>query len=280
MRCFVLQEQQQAIMRLTGLFLPPVILLEFVSATAFNEVTGPFPLKPVSRMQWCRLSMSTIIFNQRKGSVCTQWSLDVFFFFSPPNWQRYANGQPREKHEEKIINELAREVSHRSGSSIVAIMDPPLSFFPFFKQHFCHLMWEPVLWKVQFRVYFHTKSWVTVPPVFLQLYRFSFERSMCWLSPPEEITASWAQKQGGECLLNKCCHSQISLPGLQVEDAIGTLWRAYPECTSFPWLFRRLDVYYFVPSVLLHCLPVFFVPPLSCTRRDVVFEPARREALW
>lgn len=51
MRCFVLQEQQQATMRLTGLLLPPVILLEFVAATAFNEVTGPFPLKPVvSRM--------------------------------------------------------------------------------------------------------------------------------------------------------------------------------------------------------------------------------------
>lgn len=73
--------------------------------------------------------------------------------------------------------------------------------------------------------------------------------------------------------------SQISLPGLQVEDAIGTSWRAYPECTSFPWLFRRLDVYYLVPSVLFHCLPVFFVPTLSCTRQDVVFELARRETL-
>lgn len=36
MRCLVLQEQQQAIMRLTGLLLPPVILLEFVAAMAFN----------------------------------------------------------------------------------------------------------------------------------------------------------------------------------------------------------------------------------------------------
>lgn len=72
--------------------------------------------------------------------------------------------------------------------------------------------------------------------------------------------------------------SQILLPGVPVEDAIGTSWCAYPECTSFPWLFRRLDVYYLVLSVLFHCLPMFFVPTLGF-RQDIVFVMAPREAL-
>lgn len=62
---------------------------------------------------------------------------------------------------------------------------------------------------------------------------------MCWWSPPEEITASRAQKQSGECLLNKCCHSQISLPSVQVEEHRGVLIQSVPVShgSSEGWMF-------------------------------------------
>lgn len=48
---------------------------------------------------------------------------------------------------------------------------------------------------------------------------------------------------------------------------------ANPRCTSFPSIFRRLDVYYSALSVLFycHCLSMFFLPPLNCTRQDIAF---------
>lgn len=47
----------------------------------------------------------------------------------------------------------------------------------------------------------------------------------------------------------------------------------YPPCTSFPSVFRGPTVYCWVLSVLFvfHCLTVFFLPTLNCTRQDILF---------
>lgn len=109
-------------------------------------------------------------------------------------------------------------------------------------------------------VYFHTESWVTLPQVFLQLYRFSFERSMCWSSPPVEITPAGHRSR----VVNVCWTNVVilrsrflawSVGGGRYWNIVARLSRVY----QFPMALQRAGCLLFSPVCVVSLFAsVFF----------------------
>lgn len=95
----------------------------------------------------------------------------------------------------------------------------------------------------------------------------------------EKITATRAQYLSNTCLLWLRRRSQISVSGVRAENATRMSHRvgrhgACPLCTSFPSAFREMAVYYeglCLLFLIFHCLMVFFLPTLNCTKQDILF---------